>query len=104
MSDAATSATGPLPVRARVLVAVLFLLIAGLVVYSAVIRPPAPRRLKLALVTWTQDPFWEPLIHGAQDCAAQSDVELTVIRSEPTVEAENQHIRDLLAGGVDGIA
>jgi ribose transport system substrate-binding protein len=67
-------------------------------------RQPTPRHLKLALLTWTEDPFWGPLLHGAQEYADQANVDLTIVRSKPTVEEQNQHIRDLLASGVDGIA
>jgi len=80
------------------------LVIAGAVFYFKMVRPPAPRHLKLALLTWTEDPFWEPLVRGAQDYASQSDVDLTIVRSKPTVEAQNQHIHELLEGGYDGIA
>ena len=90
--------------RAGLFVAILALVAAGLAVYFGFARPVAPRRLKLALLTWTEDPFWQPLIRGAQECADKSNVELTVIRSKPTVEAQNRHIRELLDSGVDGIA
>ena len=90
--------------RAGLFVAILALVAAGLAVYFGFARPVAPRHLKLALLTWTEDPFWQPLIRGAQECADKSNVELTVIRSKPTVEAQNQHIRELLDSGVDGIA
>ncbi|HEY2843868.1 MAG TPA: substrate-binding domain-containing protein [Bryobacteraceae bacterium] len=86
------------------MVAVLLLLIAGLAVYLGWARTRPPRHLKLALLTWTEDPFWGPLIQGAHDYADKSNVELTVIRSKPTVEAQNQHIRELLDSGIDGIA
>ena len=84
-------------------IAILVLALAVIATFFAT-RTPTQKPLKLALLTWTQDPFWEPLIRGAEDSAEQSNVELTVIRSEPTVEAQNKHLRDLLAAGVDGIA
>jgi ribose transport system substrate-binding protein len=88
----------------RLLVAIILLIACALAFYFTAVRPRAPRHLKLALLTWTEDPFWEPLIRGAQDCATQANVELTVVRSKPTVDEQNQHIRDLLNAGVDGIA
>ena len=91
-------------VRIRLLLEVLLLVGAGLVVYFGFIRERGPRHLRLALVTWTQDPFWGPLIRGAQEYADKSNVELTVIRSKPSVDEQTQHIRDLLASGIDGIA
>jgi ribose transport system substrate-binding protein len=101
----------PAPVPARkssgcggLIVAVLLLLLAALAVYLALVRQAPIKHLKLAVLTWTEDPFWGPLIGGAQDCAAQSDVELIVIKSKPTVEEQNKHIKELLGAGVDGIA
>jgi ribose transport system substrate-binding protein len=104
MTTTATTPPRRWPVRARLLVTVLLLVIAGGVVYFAYARPGTPRHLKLALVTWTEDPFWEPLLRGARDCADRSNIELTIIRCKPTVEAQNQHIRELLDSGIDGIA
>jgi ribose transport system substrate-binding protein len=88
----------------RVLLEALLLVAIALGIYFGFIRERGPRHLRLALVTWTQDPFWEPLIRGAQEYADKSNVELTVIRSTPTADAQTQHIRDLLASGIDGIA
>jgi len=73
-------------------------------VYFGFVRERGPRHLKLALVTWTQDPFWEPLLRGAQDYADKSNIELTIIKSKPSVDEQTQHIRDLLNSGIDGIA
>lgn len=86
------------------LVVIAVLLAAAGVMYFAFGRTKEPRRLKLALVTWTEDPFWGPLLRGAQDCADQNNVELIIIKSKPTVEAQTKHIQELLASGVDGIA
>jgi ribose transport system substrate-binding protein len=91
-------------VRIRLFLEVLLLLAVALGVYFEFIRERGPRHLKLALVTWTQDPFWEPLIRGAQEYADKSNVDLTIIRSKPSVDEQTQHIRDLLASGIDGIA
>src|SRR5689334_4022828 len=103
MSD--QTVTPPRPVNhARLTISVLILIIAGLSVYLGFARPSQPKKLRLALLTWTEDPFWQPLLRGAQERADQSNVELTIIRSKPTIEAQNQHIRELLDGGFDGIA
>lgn len=80
------------------------LIIAAAAVYFGLARDRGPKHLKLALVTWTQDPFWDPLIHGAQECADKSDVELTVVRALPSVEDQTQHVQQLLASGIDGLA
>ena len=57
--------TSPRPVnRLRLFISVLILVIAGLSVYLGFARPAQPRHLRLALLTWTEDPFWQPLIRG----------------------------------------
>jgi ribose transport system substrate-binding protein len=89
---------------ARLMIVLIILIGAATAVYFGMVRQKGPRHLKLAIVTWTQDPFWQPLLRGAQDCANASNVDLTIIRSEPTVEAQTKHIQDLLNSGVDGIA
>jgi len=104
MTNEDTSRARPKSSRLALWVAVLLLTIAGLAVYFAFARQRQPKHLKLALVTWTQDPFWEPLLRGAQSCADRSNVELTIVLSKPTVEEQNRHIRELLDVGIDGIA
>lgn len=81
----------------------LLLLIAlGAVSYYSMNAAPGP--VKLAIVTWNDDPFWDPLIRGAQDAAKRANASVEVIRSKPDVEAQNAHLRDLLSQGVAGIA
>ena len=41
------------------------------------------RTVKLALVTWNNDPFWDPVIRGAEDAAKEWSVDLTAVRSTP---------------------
>ncbi|MBC8105409.1 MAG: substrate-binding domain-containing protein [Anaerolineae bacterium] len=90
---------------ARMSLIIVLLLAVALLVYFAFVRERGPRHLKLALVTWTEDPFWQPLLRGAQDYANEQDIELTIIKSKPTVEEQTRHIRQLLdSGGLDGIA
>jgi ribose transport system substrate-binding protein len=62
------------------------------------------KRVKVAIVTWTQDSFWDPTERGASDAARDLGVELTFLKSNPDVESQNKNIRDVLAGGVDGLA
>ena len=104
MSEQAFTPERPRPSHVPFFIIVALVIILGLAIYFLMVRQREAAPLKLALVTWTQDPFWDPLIRGAQDCAANSNVKLTVIRSAPTVEAQNKHIHDLLAQGIDGIA
>jgi ribose transport system substrate-binding protein len=91
-------------VRIRIVVVILLLVVAALIFYLEFVREHGPRHLKLALVTWTQDPFWKPLIRGAKDCADKSDIDLTIVESEPTVDAQTKHIQEMLDSGIDGIA
>jgi ribose transport system substrate-binding protein len=104
MSDPTLSPVRRRIIRKRLLAAIFVVGIGALMFYLGMVRPPTQKHLKLALVTWTQDPFWEPFIRGAQHYADQSNVELIVVRSEPTVDAQNQHIHALLDSGVDGMA
>jgi ribose transport system substrate-binding protein len=67
-------------------------------------RGTAPRSVKLALVTWNNDPFWDPVIRGAEDSSHEWNFQLTTVRSTPEVETQSKHVRDLLAQGIDGIA
>jgi ribose transport system substrate-binding protein len=67
-------------------------------------RGKSDRPVKLALVTWNNDAFWDPVIVGAEDAAQEWTVKLTTIRSTPEMETQSRHVRDLLAKGVDGIA
>lgn len=104
MADSSTSPQRHPAVGLRLLFEILLLIVIAAGVYFGFVRSHQPRHLRLGLITWTQDPFWQPLIKGAQDYADKSNVDLTVIRSEPTVAAQTQHIRDLLNSGIDGIA
>ncbi len=64
MSDRAMFRARAGIIRVRLLFVIALLVIAALAVYLGMVHQRAPRRLKLALVTWTQDPFWKPLIRG----------------------------------------
>jgi len=103
MSDTMSPGRRP-AVKVRLFVEVLLLVAAALVVYFGFVHERGPRHLKLALVTWTEDPFWDPLLRGAKDYADKSDIDLTIVRSKPTVDEQTQHIRELLDSGIDGMA
>jgi ribose transport system substrate-binding protein len=104
MSDQPVLPPEPKFNRTRLMILVVLLAIAGLVVYFGMVRDQGPKHLKLALVTWTEDPFWEPLIAGAQECAGRSNVDLRVIRCKPDVAVQTQQVRELLNSGIDGMA
>ncbi len=57
----------------------------------------------IALVTAGGDPFWEITISGAQAAAKKYDIRLSVYKPT-TADEQTSVMRDLLAGGVDGIA
>ncbi len=61
-------------------------------------------RPKVALITWNDDPYWDPVINGAQDAAASHGLDLVVIRSQPDEKTQTQHVRDLLDQGIKGLA
>jgi ribose transport system substrate-binding protein len=62
------------------------------------------RREKIAILTWNQDPFWDPVQVGANDAARDFKVDLTFVESQPDVQSQNQKIQDLLNSGVQGLA
>ena len=77
---------------------------AGSLVYIQWTKGAFRKHEKIAIVTWTEDPFWGPTQDGAEDAAKDLGVELTFIRSKPDEQSQNQHIHDVLASGVDGLA
>jgi ribose transport system substrate-binding protein len=103
MSEPASAAPRS-AVRVRLFIEVLLLIGIGLIVYFEFVRNTGPQHLHLAVVTWTQDPFWKPLLRGAQDCADKSNVDLTIVQAHPSVDEQTKDIQNLLDSGIDGIA
>jgi ribose transport system substrate-binding protein len=103
MSDDSTPRRRPV-VWARLFLEILLVAVVAAAIYFQYARPAQPKHLRLALVTWTQDPFWQPLLRGAKDYAEKSNVDLTIVQANPSVDEQTQDIKQLLAGGVDGIA
>jgi ribose transport system substrate-binding protein len=104
MSDVASAHHGrTFKSRLPMLGVIVLAVIAAAFVYAtrAVDRTP---KLRLALITNHQGPFWDPVIRGAQDAGPDNKVEVIAIKSEQDVERQSQHVRDMLAQGVDGIA
>lgn len=79
------------------------LIVVGLIAYFAVASRSDSKRVKLALVTWNQDAFWDPVIKGAQDAGREFNVDVTIVKSKPELEAQNADIRNLIAQGIQGI-
>jgi ribose transport system substrate-binding protein len=103
MSDESTPRRRPV-VWARLFVEILLVAVIAAAIYYQYVRTPEPKRLKLALVTWTQDPFWQPLLRGARDYADKSNIDLTIVQAKPSVDEQTQDIKQVLNSGVDGIA
>ena len=61
-------------------------------------------REKVAVLTWTEDTFWEPTERGAKDAATEFGVDLQFVRSKPDEATQTQHIKDLLGSGIVGLA
>jgi ribose transport system substrate-binding protein len=77
---------------------------AGSLVYIQWTKGAFRKHEKIAIVTWTEDPFWGTTQDGAEDAAKDLGVELTFVRSKPDEASQNQHIHDVLASSVDGLA
>jgi ribose transport system substrate-binding protein len=103
MSDDSTPRRRPV-VWARLFLEILLVAAIAAVVYFEYVRQTAPKHLRLALVTWTQDPFWQPMLRGARDYAEKSNIDLTIVQSKPSVDEQTQDIRQVLGSGLDGIA
>jgi ribose transport system substrate-binding protein len=58
---------------------------------------------KVAIVTSTDDSYWDLVIKGARDAAKDYNVELTAVRSKPDEPTQSQHVRNLLGEGMHGI-
>jgi ribose transport system substrate-binding protein len=61
-------------------------------------------RPKIAIVTASQDPYWDTVIAGARDAATRYDVRLAVVRAPSNEDEQTLRTQDLLDKGYDGIA
>jgi ribose transport system substrate-binding protein len=60
-------------------------------------------KTRIAIITSTQDVYWDRLFQGGESAARYFDAEVSTIRC-PTDEAvQSQKIRDLVSQGIDGI-
>jgi ribose transport system substrate-binding protein len=59
---------------------------------------------QVAIVTSGEGPYWDPVINGAEDAAAQNNVKLKVIRSKSDTGIQSQHMQELLRRRPAGIA
>ena len=79
---------------------ILVLLIAAIGAWQAGWLKPRPT---VALVTNNADPFWDPVIAGAQKAAAQTNLKLKVVKGNGQEAAQSQTVRQLLAEGISGL-
>jgi ribose transport system substrate-binding protein len=77
--------------------------IVGLVSYIAVTNGAFARREKVAMVTWNKSPYWDLVKKGADDAARDFHVDLTFVESDPDQASQDQHIKELLDSGVQGL-
>jgi len=79
---------------------VLTLLVAaGIAWYEGFLTP----RPTVAIVTNNADPFWDPVIRGAQDAANTYHLKLKVVKGNGEPEAQSNTVRDLLNSGIHGL-
>ncbi len=79
---------------------VVLLVIGAAVAWGMGLFRPRPT---VALVTNNADPFWEPVIAGAQAAADQYQVNLKVVRGTGDIANQSQAVQDLMKEGVRGI-
>jgi ribose transport system substrate-binding protein len=80
---------------------ILLLVIGAMAAWQAGWLRPRPT---VALVTNNDDPFWDPVIAGAQKAAAQANMNLKVIKGTGKEADQSETVRQLLAQGISGLA
>jgi ribose transport system substrate-binding protein len=103
MTQPAAEPARPKSSRAAFYISVIVLLligVGGLLYLNRGAFLPLP---KVALITSTEDSYWDLVLVGANDAAKEHNVNLTVIRSKADEKHQSQVIRDLLAKGVGGL-
>ena len=103
MSEASSDSLSTRRSRVPMILAIGLCLIVGLSVFLFA-RGPSQRNVHVALVTWNNDPFWDPVIRGAEDASKEWNFTITTVRSTPEVETQSNHVKKLLSQGIDGIA
>src|SRR4051812_44010733 len=85
----------------RLLLVILLLFAIGFLLYQSGTFTPRP---KIALVTANQGPFWDMVVHGAQDAAERQKVKLTVIRSDGNEDKQTAALKAIAGHHFDGVA
>jgi ribose transport system substrate-binding protein len=106
MSSTPSTSTGPKFHFGLILGIATGAVIAGAACFYWVKAANAPlnRHEKIAILTWNQAPFWDPVEKGATEAAKDMGIDLTFVRSEPDVDSQNRHIQELLDSGIGALA
>src|SRR5215207_7808836 len=97
MTTAEAPAVAPTHRRTHYLRWILLAVVLALVVVAVLWnRGALQRRPRLALVTASEDPYWDMVIAGAEAAAKRYKVDLTVIRSPGNEQAQSQFLRVLM--------
>lgn len=81
------------------------LLLLGIGVYAAYASRLFGPKLRIAIVTSGDTPYWDRVAHGAKDAADELDVDLTIVRPQTDADAQSEEIQRLIdSGRWDGIA
>jgi ribose transport system substrate-binding protein len=104
-SESQSLASPPAPRKGvnwlRDLVIILILIAAGVAVaYNAGMFHPQP---KIAIITSTEDVYWDRLFEGGETAAKYFDAQLTTVKCSSDEAKQSQTIRDLLSQGVGGL-
>ena len=79
---------------------VLVVLAAAAIAWHEGILQPQPT---IALVTNNSDPFWDPVIRGAQDAASKYSVHVKIVKGDGSAEHQSNVVRQLMNEGVRGL-
>jgi ribose transport system substrate-binding protein len=78
----------------------LVLVVAAVIAWREGLLSPQPT---VAIVTNNADPFWDPVIRGAQDAAKECGLKLKVVKGNGDPEAQSSEVRQLLDQGISGL-
>jgi ribose transport system substrate-binding protein len=84
-----------------ILIVVILLLAALVIAWSSGTFKSTPH---VAIVTSTEDQYWDRVILGAERAAKHFDLQLTVIRSKGDETGQSSTVRDLMSRDMSGIA
>jgi ribose transport system substrate-binding protein len=87
--------------RALYTIIVLLLIVGGAAILY--LNGAFRSRPKIAVVTSTEDSYWDLVQLGSTDAARDFGDDLTFVRSKPDAASQTKIVHDLLAGGLDGI-